>query len=1121
MISRFATAVAIAPLALAATAQAQTVISNTRTTPVVTSTINAGGAGDVEIDEDGSVELTGGVAITGDSDNDIELEDGSSVTMEEAEDGDTGVLLLGGHAGDLILGGGISITDDLDNEDDDEDGDLDGPFATGSDRYGLRLTGSGVRVGDILMTGDGSISVEGEDSFGVSIESELQGALQLLGSVTVTGDRSVGISIAAPVDGDVLISGGTVYAAGEDAQGLTVSAPISGRLQIQSSITSNGYRYVSRPTALADLDEDDAAELDLADDSLYLEDLDEEDLLQAGSAVTVSASVAGGILLGAAPTYDEDDEDDDGDGVINEDDDDVDGDGIDDDDEGTASIITYGAAPALSIGHASDSIVIGAVGEDDDAYGLVNEGSIVASGIYDEVSATGLRIGGGTGTTTLEGGFRNTGSVSASAQEADAVAILLASGADVAVLANEGSVAATTTSDAASVATTIHIEAGGEMGAVVNSGSLYATAVGNAANAVVVKDDSGTLGSFTNTGVVYSSITAVDTDDDDLTSDETVTGSTVALDFSANTNGVSIVQYGVSDMSATDSDSDDIYDDVDDDDDGDGILDVEDDDDNDDDNDGVYDSDEPYIYGDILLGSGADVVSIQNGLIYGDISFGEGQDRLSITGGAYYRGALSDSDGALDISVEDGVLDGRQIESLNVSSLSVGSDGEIFFTVDPKSDTAGDYLVSGVATFADGATLSLHLDSLVGDDGQTFRLVTADSLSFGAVLGDDLTGSSPYLIASTLTGDEAAGTVDVTLRRRSAEEIGMLGVESSAYDAFYAALGLDEDVMDAFLNQTTRDGFMNLYEQTLPDHSGGTLMTLASGVDAVTQALAGRNDAIRPGEVSGWVQEINFHEDKDKTDTYGYRAEGFGVAGGYETGTAVGAVGVSAALTSSDMEDPESEAEEMLSATLLELGLYWRAQGHGWTGWARGGAGYATFKSERAIVNDDLYLTNEADWDGYTLSAAAGVAYERRLGRLSLRPELYAEYFRLTESSRREDGGGDVMDLEIDGRTGSVSSATAVLKIGYGLGRDQNLRPELKLGWKQILSADYDETVARYISGGSDFVLAGEAITGGGPIAGLGFTLANEMSALTVSADAQLLEDFVRYSFLLRAVFRF
>ncbi|MGM9451680.1 hypothetical protein RRF55_29455, partial [Klebsiella sp. K47] len=69
-----------------------------------------------------------------------------------------------------------------------------------------------------------------------------------------------------------------------------------------------------------------------------------------------------------------------------------------------------------------------------------------------------------------------------------------------------------------------------------------------------------------------------------------------------------------------------------------------------------------------------------------------------------------------------------------------------------------------------------------------------------------------------------------------------------AYDVLYAGLADNEVIRAAMLNQTDRDGFFNIYQQLLPEHSGGPLLSLASGVDAVTRALTGRNAAAAPGE---------------------------------------------------------------------------------------------------------------------------------------------------------------------------------------------------------------------------------------------------------------------------------
>src|SRR5690606_15145732 len=220
-------------------------------------------------------------------------------------------------------------------------------------------------------------------------------------------------------------------------------------------------------------------------------------------------------------------------------------------------------------------------------------------------------------------------------------------------------------------------------------------------------------------------------------------------------------------------------------------------------------------------------------------------------------------------------------------------------------------------------------------------------LDFGDINVDSLTNNSPYLYVVDAAADVPAGEVYIDVRRRTADEANFINAEEAAYDAIYTALGADEQLRNAFLAQTGRDGFINLYEQMLPDHSGGPLLSLASGLDAVTRALAGRTTVTPQGETSAWLQEINFYAEKDQEQAYGFESEGFGLAGGIERGTRLGAFGISVAFTSSDLEDPEAEAEEQLSARLIELGLYWRLQRQNWSVWARGAAGYATFDATR------------------------------------------------------------------------------------------------------------------------------------------------------------------------------
>ena len=1092
-----ATAVAIAPLMAAVGAEAQVVIENERTTPIVTSTAGNGAAADVQIKSGGNVKVASGAAVTVDSDNDVDIDSGGSITMADAADGATGVLVQGGNSSSVTIGGAVNITDSLDNDDykdTDKDGDLDGPFAAGTGRYGVRVTGAAPLDGDVLVERTGAVRVEGNESYGLSLESDVSGSLTNLGSVSVLGDNSTAISVTGDVSEDVIVAG-TVGATGGNATGVSLEGDVGGAVVIHSNVTTTGYRYTTPPRPKPETGQ-------VKDEDLYLEDLDADDLKQGGPAFVVAGDVAGGVLLGRGPEYgeggiegdaDDDgvkngDEDDDGDGTKNRDDTDRDGDGIPDVSETTPSLTSIGGAPALLIGSQDRAVTLGAVGTGDEAFALINRGGITGSGVYSGVESRALQIGvANGGAVNVEGGLRNEGTISSTALDADATAVWIGGQATLPSVVNTGSIQSIGSSEEAVTATGVLIGQNANVSSLTNSGAINAGFTGHHGDAVGVRDLSGTLTEFTNSGAIIA-VTAANPDDE-----IEMDGSAIAVDLSANTSGVTLRQFGVVDEDSEAADTDD---------------------------DGVPDSAEPSMRGEIRLGSGADSVRIENGSVNGDISFGAGADSLSISGGASVVGAIRDADGLLDIDVSDGVLFATQTETVAISSLDVGADGTLLFNVDPTAGTSGGFDVSGAANVATGAGLGVRFASLL-EGPERFTLLTAGELNVGELDQSLLENNSPYLYVVEADVDQAAGELYIDARRRTAEEAELIAVEASAFDAVYEALGDNETLRNLFLTQTNREEFIDAYEQMLPDHSGGPLMSLSAGVDAVTRALTGRNASAAPGETSAWLQEINFYADKDKTDSYGFRSEGFGVAGGVEKGTTMGAFGITAAFTSSDIEDPEAEAEEILSANLLELGLYWRAQGQYWTTWARAAGGYASFNADRSLVADGVYLNNTSDWHGWTAAAAGGASYERHFGRLNFRPEVYAEYFHLSEGARTEVGGGDGFDLDIDERDSHIFSAVAAMNIGYGFGRNGWIRPEVRIGYRQNLSVDAGETIARFASGGPDFILSPDAIEGGGPILGFRLNVGNELGMVSLTGDAELLEDYVRYSLLLRASFRF
>ena len=1089
------TAAAIAPLTVASGAWAETVISTARTTPIATATATGTAPDDIRMASAGSIAIASGVAVRVNSNNGFDMDSGSSITMDKSENGSTAVLVEGGYNSPITIGGRITVNDKLETAPDtNDDGIPDGPFAEGQNRYGLRVTGPGVSRGNILVETSGNITVEGNNSRAISIESDRQGNFTSYGQIAVTGDNSTAIHVGGATTGNVDILG-AVNAKGENAQGVVIEGDVTGRTNVQGTITASGYRYTNRPT--------NAPTTNPNPKGIYLEKLDADDLLQGGAAVSIAANLSQGLILDAGPTYgtggiegDDDndgvkngDEDDDGDGIKNRDDPDRDGDGLTDANEGRANLISYGAAPALQIGSSTRDITLGNVGTGDNAYGLINRGQISAFGVYDDVDATALRVGvDGGQTVNIAGGIRNQGDIVAVAVEGNATAVRVGTGATTPQLNNSGLIRANAATKSADQVTGIQLDAGSNLTSITNSGTIQADVVGGKANATAINDLSGSLTSVTNTG----NITAVVGLRDDA---DTREGTATAINASNNTTGFTFIQDKPAGTTTTSENGD---------------IQI-----------GSTAEAGARTTGNIRLGSGNDTVDIRNGAVNGDISFGAGADNLRISGGATVTGAIDSGDGRLNIDIGKGTLDARQTGTTNVTGLNLGNEGTLIVSLDPSKGTAGGFKVNGAANIADGANLGVRFDTLLQNETR-FTIIDADTLTVGGDIKDlVLQENAPYAYVVQSDADTSAGKVFIDARRRTASEAGMIGVEAQAYDVLYQGLAENEVIRRALLGQTTRDGFFDLYEQMLPDHSGGPLMSLASGVDAVTRALTGRNASAAQGETSAWLQEINFYADKDKTDSYGFRSEGFGVAGGVERGTKAGAFGLSAAFTSSDIEDPESAAEEVLSANLLELGLYWRAQGQNWTTWARAAGGYAKFEATRRLVADGVNLKNESDWNGYTLAAAAGASYEKHFGRLNVRPEVYAEYFSLNEDGRSESGGGNGFDLEINDRESHIASGVAAVNIGYGFGQNGWVRPEVRIGYRHILSMDAGETVARFKSGGDYFRLKADGIEGGGPILGFRLNVGNDLGMLSITGDAELLEDYVRYTLLLRASFKF
>jgi len=964
---------------LAGSASAETVISTAITTPVLTGTAGD----DIRISSTGSIKPTSGAAVTINSNDSVKNEGTLAI---KGANGATGILANTNLAGDIVNAGTITIDEDYTPTDGDKDGDLDGPFAQGSGRYGIHVLGGGTYTGNIANSG--TITIEGNQSAGIAVDSALTGSLTSTGKVSVLGDDSVGIRAGA-VSGNVNIgSGSSTTVQGKNAVGVLLGGDIGGSLVIQGTVTATGYRSTTAPSDTSKLDADD--------------------LLQGGSAVVVNGNVAGGILLDTRPadnSSSDDDEDDDG---------------VKDANETTATVTSFGAAPAMAIGSTTQDMAIGLVGAG--GQGIVIKGSVSGLGVYSGVSATGLSIGGTGHAVNVAGGMNITGSVSAKSVDTNATAIHIGSGASVPQIIVSGTVAADGAGTSGSAAQAIVIDAGATVNSIANSGAIVAKRSGDNGTAAAIVDHSGTLDLVQNNGQIG------------ITNAADIGDNATAIDLRATATGATVRQVAAANGAMA-----------------------------------------PVISGNILLGTGNDMLDIQAGKVFGKVDFGGGADALSLSGSSLFRGTLVNSAGAAVTVGTGSTLDVTNLGTVDLASLTTASGAMLGVTVGEAGHTL--YNVAGTASFGTGTKILVTLDH-VGTAAGSYKIIDAGTLTGAENLSSSIV-TLPFLFTSKLTPDATNGEVKLDVQLKGGGELGLNRSEAAILGAALDAADADRSIAAVFLNAADSGTIKTTLQQLMPDHAGGAFEAATKGSRISGEILADPNTLNNL-----WIEQVIWGSSKSVGDTSSYDVGGWGVTGGYDLPLGkVASVGLTATwLTGSDEHDNNE-----LFSNHYEGGVYVRGGIGGLRLWGRATIGSIDFDSTRnfsaTVLGATVTRAAKGKWNGKLYSGTAGISYDLRMGRLSLRPHATIEYYKLDEKGYTENGGGDAFDLTVRKRTSSETAANALLALGYDFGNQDPdaggmLRLELEGGRRQILSGKLGSTTASF-GDGDPFTLDPEQRTSG------------------------------------------
>ena len=1037
-------------------------LSTTETSGVSTSVGDGNGPGNITIEGGGSVELTGGIPMTVDSDHTLS---NLGTISNDAEADAIGVLV--DLNAETEIDGGVTNSGLI---------SLEGPVSGSAlenqpvENIGILVSGSGTLNGTILNAGGSNIQIGGNASTGIRADGDIIGNVINDGSISMIGIEASAVAIYGDMVGAIINTGG-LGSSGRDGVGLYVNGAVTG------TITHSGSIAVGRGAA-RDFDGTIIPEV------------------HGDAGLWISGSISGGIQITGNQVTEADEA------------------GLAFDDPALsiadADISVIGPGQAIRIrpggpGGVLRDVTVGAVGTGDNAFAVLNQG-LISTGSNEEgfdveaVAIEGLVSSGTVYNVALSGGIRNDGGdIRTGTIDATATVIRIGDHASVPELSNSGDILAVT-SDSSEDANTntigdiggdafaIVVEQNGALSSVNNTGIIQANAAGSGSSASAIIDRSGTLTSFFNSGDVLALIR------------DGSTGTQTALDIRTSTSDITFTNSGTV--------TGDIF-----------LGDGSD----------TFTSTGGTITGEITLAGGDDVVSLTDSTVLGSFLFTTGNKTASVVNSTL-NGGFVETGAIIDLTVADSDWTITAGEAASLRNLEVQGTSTLRIEVDGVNNRAGTIVATDTATISDATTIVPVLRSVITDQ-QTFTLVQAGQLNTNITFDETTTAETSYMHSTTVVRDpNDQNTIFLQVRRRSADDLGLVANENLLFESSSAALSQDSSLFTELASITVQDEFESALEQFLPDTSDAVIQ---AALDQQNMALGAINRRLDRVPAQGfyrdrptvWLQTMG-HYAKRKADDIrpGYTTWSGGIAIGadrqFDRLTRAG-LAYTQLWSFPDEKGPSLDKPTEFSSS--QLNGYFRigsALRH-----LQGALtlGYDSFKSERRVVFGSTDRSVLGDWNGYEMGGALQFALGVKRGGWSLVPSARLNYLLLHQGSHTETSGGDGLNFTFS------SDNTDSLRAGLGFsGRrewvledDSILQAELRTTYtREFMSGSRNMEVV-FAAGGTPFILQAGALTQNVLSLGAGVFYKNDHATISFDYDAEKASGYSAHTGTVTVRFRF
>jgi outer membrane autotransporter protein len=455
-----------------------------------------------------------------------------------------------------------------------------------------------------------------------------------------------------------------------------------------------------------------------------------------------------------------------------------------------------------------------------------------------------------------------------------------------------------------------------------------------------------------------------------------------------------------------------------------------------------------------------------------------------ISGNTHFTGDLSGHTGT--VTVDGGNLAINSNETLSLGGNYTLAAASTLNVTAADDATYSKLVVAGTATLASNAKINIDVTNPNFAFTTAYTNGMADIISAGTLISDGTFAVTDNSYLFNFSAVKDGDTVDLALAS-AAPAVRISTINQGKAAAIGAATAIDNIISNnptggiavPFVSLTTEQDVANAAESTLPGASGGMAQLTNMATNAVTDAVASRQNATRglsSGDAfmtdrhvwlkpfGGWTQQDN------RQGVTGYDIDSYGLALGVDGDVSSSwNVGAAFAYINSDVESNLAAGSHQIDMDSYLAKAYATKMFDDVTALnLQAGVGLSNYDSNRRLFNSDAA---NADYDSWNTQLSAELERSYQVSdKTVMTPYVHADYSYVSVESYNESGAG-ALSLNVDDDSADSLIIGTGVKANHAVSDSLLLMANAGIGYDAM--ADRSSLTSGFAGTGAQFTTDG------------------------------------------------